>query len=140
MEKTSSYKAPVTTSAPAAVKAEVETDPRKQKYKVIVNRLNVAEGNQDLVIVVNDLGVVNGRISFYPGQEVELTQVQIDILKEAVEVNHIDIPPGSGVYSSVDPVAAVQAAHPGFVVKRNHRTGGLFAEKVRPNYSINIVG
>ena len=39
MEKTSSYKAPITTSAPAAVKAEVETDPRKQKYKVIVNRL-----------------------------------------------------------------------------------------------------
>lgn len=145
-----SNKAPMAMSKPEETKvlpedteSEVEalevpsrTNPRSIVKKVIVNRLNVAEGNQDLEIVVNDLGVRNGRKAFFPGQEVELTLSQINILKEAVERNHIDIPAGSGVYSNDSPKNAAQQLYPGFIIKQNPHTGMLFAEKHRPNYSI----
>lgn len=123
--------------APAAMSAPEEIDPRKATKRVIVNRLNVADGNQDLEIVVNDLGVRNGRKAFFPGQEVELTLVQISILKDAVERNHIDIPAGSGIYSSDNPKSAAQQMYPGFTIKQNPHTGMLYAEKHRPNYSIS---
>jgi len=127
--------------APAAV-AAVETkaaDPRTVIKRVIVNRLNVDTENQDLEIVVNDLGGRNGRKAFSPGQEVDLTLVQISILKDAVERHHIDIGPDSGVYSEDNPVTAARRQFPGFTIKRHPITGMLYAEKHRPNYSITEV-
>jgi hypothetical protein len=133
------------TSAPAAIteeerKAVEETDLRKILKKVIVNRLNVAEGNQDLVITVNDVGAPDGRKSFEPGQEVVLTQAQINILNEAVERNHIDIPAGSGIYQDDNPREKARQQYPGFVVGYNSKTGLIFVEKHRPNYAIIEVG
>jgi len=126
--------------APAAVQAEVkELDARATFKRVVVNRLNVSENNQNLEIVVNDLGIKNGRKSFYPGQEVELSLAQIAILKDAVERNHIDIPTDSGAYSADNPVEAVKQLFPGFLVKQNKQTGLIYAEKHRPNYSVSEV-
>lgn len=124
--------------APSAVKAK-ETDPRKIVKRVIVNRLNVAEGNQDTEIVVNDMGVNNGRKSFFPGQEVELTMAQIEILKDAIDRTQIDIPAGSGIYESDNPIAAAKKAYPGFRAAVNSHTGLIYVEKHKPNYSISDV-
>jgi hypothetical protein len=125
--------------APAAVAAtepEKKADARSVVKRVIVNRLNVSEDNQDLEIVVNDLGATNGRKSFFPGQEVELTLAQIGILKDAVERNHIDIPAASGIYSDENPISAAKRMFPGFIIRQNQNTGMLFAEKHRANYAI----
>lgn len=125
-----------TQKAPAAVAAPISKDPRKITKRVIVSRLNVDTENQDLEIVVNDLGAPSGRKSFFPGQEVDLSLVQIGILKDAVERNHIDIPAGSGVYEDSNPMDAARQMFPGFTIKQNSHTGGLYAEKHRPNYAI----
>lgn len=128
-------------TAPAAVAAVAPkvVDPRKTFKRVIVNRLNVDTENQDLEIVVNDLGGHNGRKAFSPGQEVDLTLVQIGILKDAVERHHIDIGPDSGVYSESNPLNAARQQFPGFTIKQHPISGMLFAEKRRPNYSITEV-
>lgn len=123
--------------APAAVKAvKTETDPRKIIRRVIVNRLNVDTKNQNLIVTVNDLGAHNGRKSFYPGQEVELSQVHINILKDAAERINLEIPPSSGIYESADPVKAARAQYPGFSVNQNKTSGVVSIERVQPNYSI----
>jgi hypothetical protein len=114
----------------------IAKDPRSIFKKVVVNRLNVAEGNQDLEIIVNDIGIRTGRKAFYPGQEVELSLCQINILKDAVEKTHIDISPNSGVYAEDNPIQAAQRQFPGFKIMTNPHTGLLYAEKRRPNYSI----
>ena len=126
--------------APAAVKAVASKDPRKIVKKVMVNRMNVDEKNQHLEIVVNDLGMAGGRKSFYPGQEVELTMVQINILKDAVERTRIDIPAGSGVYEAENPLMAARTQFPGFRAVSDRHTGMIYAERTRPNYTITEVG
>lgn len=125
--------------APAAVESK-EKDPRKIVKRVIVHRTNVDQDNTNLIIVVNDLGVSNGRASFYPGQEVDLTLVQISILKEAVERQRIDIPLGSGIYESTDPVKAAANDNPGFRAAFDKASGTVYLEKLRPNYAIIEVG
>jgi len=127
--------------APAAVQAEEpNTDPRQIFKRVVVNRLNVDEKNQNLEIVVNDMGDVNGRAAFFPGQEVTLSMVQISILKDAVERNRIDIPAESGIYSSSNPREEAMRQFPGFRIMKNSASGELYAESHRPNYSIVEVG
>jgi len=123
--------------APAAVKTvTTEKDPRKIIKRVTVHWMNAAEGNQNQEIVVNDLGTENGRAAFFPGQEVNLTMTQINILKDAVERMRIDIPAGSGVYESDNPIRIIQQQHPGFQVKRRPSDGMYYAERIKPNYSI----
>lgn len=126
--------------APAAVKAEVPKDPRKIIKRVVVNRMNVDEKNQHLEIVVNDLGMANGRKSFYPGQEVDLTMVQINILKDAVERTRIDIPMNSGIYEADSPLQAARSQYPGFRAVTNKHTGMIYVERAKPNYTITEVG
>lgn len=127
----------VTQTAPAAVeKRNTEADPRKIVKRVIVHWMNAAEGNQNQEITVNDLGMENGRKSFYPGQEIDLTMTQIGILKDAVERMRVDIPIGSGAYESDNPIRIVQQQYPGFQVKRRTSDGMIYAERIKPNYSI----
>ena len=126
--------------APAAVKVEAPKDPRAIIKKVMVNRINVDEKNTHLEIVVNDLGSPTGRKAFFPGQEIELTLVQIGILKGAVERTRIDIPQDSGVYQSDNPLAAARTAYPGFRAAKDRHTGYVYVERVSPNYTITEVG
>ena len=127
-------------TAPAAVKPKEDVDPRKVMKKVRVYRLNVDEQNTDLIITVHDLGdPKNGKAAFYPGQEVTLTQTQINILKDSVVRHQISIEHGSGIYEASNPLTAAKAQFRGFNAYMDRHTGMVVVVKTEPNYSVEYV-
>lgn len=131
----------MSTKAPAAVKTtEKEINPRKIIKKVRVHRLNVDESNKELIITVNDLGDTrHGKKEFIPGQEVELTQAQINILRAAVERQEITLDTYSGVHTESNPLMAAEKQFPGFKAHYDRHTGSVIVVKETPNYSIETV-
>lgn len=128
--------------AKAAVKVtETEsTNPRKTIKKYKVHRLNVDESNKNLIISVNDLGDIrNGKKEFLPGQVVELTNAQVSILRDAVEVQEIRLDSYSGVHGEADPLRAAELQFPGFSARRDRATGFVIVDKRTPNYAIETV-
>lgn len=109
---------------------------RKRRLKVIVHRLNVDDDNKDLPITINDLGDPNGRIVFSPGKPVELTQAQLNILKDSVEENEIVVPEGSGIYETSNPVQAAETNYPGFRATLDRETGQIILRRRTPNFMI----
>lgn len=117
------------------------TNPRNDRFKVVVNHL-LAEGKErENPIPVNDLGdQKHGRAICWPNQETILSTVQIGILKDAVERVSVSVPEGSGIYEELDPLKAAKTQFPGFNARWNHNTGTIELAKERPRFAINIIG
>jgi hypothetical protein len=116
-------------------------DPRRQLFRVVVNHL-LAEGKErDNPIPVNDLGdLAHGRAVCWPNQESLLSQVQINILRDAVERYTVAIPEGSGVYEELNPLKAAETQFPGYKATWDHITGQVVLHKDRARFAINVVG
>jgi len=112
---------------------------RKKRVKVIVHRLNVDDDNKDLPITVNDLGDPNGRIVFSPGKPVDLTEAQLNILRDSVEESEITVPEGSGMYETANPLKIAEDNFPGFTASRDRETGLIKLRRRVPNFMIEIV-
>lgn len=120
-------------------KEKPSPDPRRTLQRVRVHRNNVDPENKDLAITVNDLGSATGRRVFAPGQIVELSAVQIGILRDSVETIDIPIPHGSGIYDNADPRKSAESHFPGFQARINRDTGVVTVSKRTPNYVIEPV-
>ena len=80
-----------------------------------VHHNDMAEENRLVPISVNDCsGQARARVEFVPGQAVFLSQTQIDILKDAERRTEFAMPPGSGCYQDVNPLASAESENPGF--------------------------
>lgn len=116
-------------------------DPRKLYFRVKVNHL-IAEGkSRENPIPVNDLGdQAHGRAVCYPNQEAILSQVQINILKEAVERTRMAVPEDSGILEETNPIAAAKKQFPGYDAVRDSVTGGVILVKERPRFAVEVIG
>lgn len=128
---------PPDTSNQETSTAPEEPEPVKTTWKCRVLRANVDEANKSLVISVT-ANSISGRKQFHPGQEVDLTEAQINILIDSVEDTQIAIPPTSAIYES-PPDRQLQLASnffPDMQPVRNNATGMITMVKHAPNYII----
>lgn len=118
-----------------------QKDPRRQLFRVVVNHL-LAEGKErDNPIPVNDLGdLAHGRAVCWPNRETILSQVQINILNDAVERYTVEVPEGSGIYEETNPLVAAQGQFPGYKATWNYNTNQIVLHKERPRFAVNVVG
>jgi len=112
-----------------------------RKFTVRVHRANIAPENANLPIIVNPIGPTSlgGKKEFMPGQPVELTIAQINVLKNAVEETEFELPDSSGIYEERDPIAAARSQFPEFQFRRNKVNGSIIAFRRSPNYIVESV-
>ena len=123
--------------AGAAVPSE---EPKPGTIRCKVHRTNCAEENMMIPIIVNPCSAkLGGKKIFVPGEEVELTKAQYEILKDAKEPHDIIIPPDSGIYNAPDPLKSARANYPGYSIARDPNDGRLHATMSVPNYIIERV-
>ena len=117
-----------------------EDDSRVKWFKVKVHRANVEPENSMLPITVNVIGspALGGKKVFSPGQTVELTAAQINVLKTPVETSFV-IPDTSGIYEERNPIQAARQQYPDFEFKHDRVTGSIVASKSTPNYFVEHV-
>jgi len=129
------------TVEPTQRSAQKREDPRKQLFRVKVNHL-LAEGkSRDNPIPVNDLGdQAHGRAVCYPNQPAILSQVQINILKQAVEKSRVVMAEDSGIFETANPLKAAEKQNPGFKAVNDKTTGHIILERNRPRFSVEIIG
>jgi len=107
-----------------------------RKHKVRVFRFNCEKENQNDPIVVDVVGVSGQRKVFLPGQTVELSEAQIEILKNAKEDSSFEIEPTSGIYKARDPMREAVNWNPGFTPVQDPITGLITLTDSKPNYVI----
>ena len=124
------------TTSKEQVLPAVDKQPKTKKVKIY--RSSGAPENQDLVISVCVNNPKN-RKKFYPGEEVELTITEIDVLRNSVEENALFIPPDSGIYQAKEPLSVARNQYPGMAAGYDHVTGLIKMVKRTPNYMIEEV-
>jgi len=109
----------------------------KKLIKCSVHRSNCDPENRDMPISVTVNSSSNKKV-FWPGEEVELSQAHINVLKDSVEEVRIPIPPESGVYSSKDPVAVAKNYYPSMKAVINPMDNTITMVSKVPNYIVEI--
>ena len=110
----------------------------KKKQLCRVYRANCDEENRDWIIKVTANGP-HERAVFKPGQEIELTETQINILKDSVVESRIEIPGDSGIYSAKNPEVAAKNMYPDFQVEKDPYTNLIAMTKRLPKYIIEYL-
>jgi len=127
--------------AKAETKVEVKTDPRRTLLRVIVHHLDMEGKAKEAPIPVNDLGDhAHGKAVCYPGKESILSQVQVNILKDAIEPIIVSVPEGSGIYAEADPLKSAESHFPLFKASRDRATGLIRLTRHKERFSVNILG
>jgi len=106
--------------------------------KYIIHRANVDPDNRDLPISIT-VNSINNKRMFWPGEEVELNESQIGVLKDSVEEVELEIPDESGIYESQNPVALVKSYYPSMRARRDPVTGRIVMTQRTPNYILELV-
>ena len=115
--------------------------PKRVKDKLIkcrVYRSNVDPDNRDMHISVTHNSLAHKKI-FWPGEEVELTEGQINILKDSVEENRLFIPAESGIYASKDPIAVAKNFYPNMRAEVNPTDNTISMISRVPNFIVELV-
>lgn len=125
----------------ATVEKKYEDDkaaPRQKRFVCKVQHLMAeSKSERDMPIPVNDLGDhAHGKAICYPGKEVVLSQVQINILEDAIEQVEMTLPDNSGVHEEANPLAAAEKLYPSFKARRNRHTGAIVIYKHDPRFSV----
>jgi len=112
---------------------------KKEKLtKCSVHRTNCDPDNKDNPISIT-VNTANNKKVFWPGQEVELTDSQIGVLKNSVEEVKLTIPPESGVYESQNPIALARSYYPTMTPSVDQASGMIDMISRTPNYIIEAV-
>lgn len=89
-----------------------------------------------ITVCVND---PSKRKIFDPGSEVELSEVEISALRDAVTESQIVIPQNSGIYEARDQMAEARRQYPSMSVQRDKLSGMLVAIKRVPRFVIEVL-
>jgi hypothetical protein len=114
----------------------VPKNKKVKKYRV--HRSNCDPDNKDVLISVTFNTAAN-RMAFWPGEEVELTESQVNVLKNSVEEVRIVLPPESGVYSSENPLVVAKSFYPNMQAELDRSTNLITMVQRTPNYIIEEV-
>ena len=112
--------------------------PGPSRYRVRVFRASEDEENKNVPISVT-ANSPQGRTRFQPGEEVILTKVQINILKDSVFSPVIAIPPESGIYRAgtiEQCLNLAQSYYPDFKPRWDTASNQIMCEKYEPKYNI----
>ena len=123
---------------PKTVKTAPSKPEKAKRIKCRIHRSNVDPDNRDLPISIT-VNTPHNKKVFWPGQEVELTESQLGVLKDAVEEVRITIPPESGVYESRDPVALAKSYYPNMSPEIDRATGQITMLSRIPNFIIETI-
>ncbi|MBW2036426.1 MAG: hypothetical protein JRI41_02940 [Deltaproteobacteria bacterium] len=122
----------------APKKAKQKSSSLGKLVKCRVYRSNVDPDNRDMPISVCVNSLANKKI-FWPGEEVELHEAHINVLKDSVEETRILIPPESGVYASKDPLSVAQGFYPNMTGSINSMDNMITMTSRIPNYLVEVV-
>ena len=118
--------------------AEKATPKKTLLIKCRVHRSNCDPDNKDMPISVTPNSISN-RKTFWPGEEVELTQAHIDILKNSVEEVRLTIPPESGIYAAKDPIAVAKNFYPAMTAEVSQMDNTISMISRTPNYILEMI-
>lgn len=110
---------------------------KPDKIKCRIHRANCDPDNRDMPISVTVNNSSSKKV-FWPGEEIELTQAHINVLKDSVEEVRISIPSESGIYASKDPVAVAKNQYPSMKAVVNPMNNMITMIRRIPNYVIEI--
>ncbi len=111
----------------------------ERKFLCKVYRLNEEKENANFPISVGLIGKSRVKRVFDPGDEVVLFDYHIEILRNAVSENEIEIPSESAVYESKDPTRQAENNFPGYRARVNPEDGLLTLIKHIPKYSVEVI-
>lgn len=114
---------------------------KKEKPKTIkcrVHRSNVDPDNKDLMISIN-VNEKSKKKVFFPGQEVELLEEHINVLRNSVEEVRLTIPAESGIYESANPVQVAKNFYPNMAAQVDPASGLITMIQRTPNYIIERI-
>lgn len=118
----------------------IEKDPRKQLFLVVVNHLQADGDEKNNPIPVNDLGDhAHGRAVCYPDTETVLSQVQINILKDATVDLSLPVPEDSGIMQESNPLRAAEAHYKGFTASMDRNTGRMMLRQQKKRFSVSVI-
>ena len=112
--------------------------PKPKGIKCRVQRSNCDPDNRDMPISVTVNSIFNKK-KFWPGEEVELTQAHINVLRDSIEEVRIPIPPESGIYSSKDPIALAKNFYPAMSPEVNPADNTITMTSRVPNYIVEVL-
>jgi hypothetical protein len=96
------------------------------------------DGNEHMPIVLT-LNNIENRKEFMPGEEITLTDDEIEVLKSAIFESTLPIADESGIYQAEDPKAEAQRQNPGWEVVTDFRTATLYLRRNEPMYIVEPV-
>jgi hypothetical protein len=105
--------------------------------KCRVYRSNVDPDNRDMPISVTVNSIANKK-TFWPGEEVLLSEAHINVLKDSVEESRIHIPAESGIYASKDPVAVARNFYPSMKAEVDPVDNTISMVSRVPNFLVEI--
>jgi len=109
----------------------------KKLIKCRIHRSNCDPENRDMPISVTVNSSSNKKV-FWPGQEIELSESHINVLKDSVEEFRIPIPSESGIYASKDPVTVARNSFPTMKAEINPADNMITMVSRIPNYIIEF--
>lgn len=119
---------------PSKMTAPLKKDWSKQR-KVKVYRMD-QNRDEPIRLCVNDR---KNRKVFWPGQEVVLTESEIQALKDSVEPKRIEIPEDSEIYQQADPRLAAMQRNPGWDAEYDLLQGVVYLTSTSPLFVIQEV-
>jgi len=126
----------------ATSKAPKETAPmeevKTQKFVCKVYHMDMDQENRDVPISVCVNSALN-RKKFLPGEEVVLTESEIQVLRNAIINTQIVIPGNSGIYEARDPVREAKKHYKDMEIVRDRRSGQILAIKNNPRFLVEII-
>lgn len=105
--------------------------------KCRVYRSNVDPDNRDMPISVT-VNSISNKKTFWPGEEVLLSEAHINVLKDSVEESRIHIPAESGIYASKDPVAVARNFYPSMKAEVDPVDNTISMVSRVPNFLVEI--
>lgn len=116
---------------------KTESEPKVKLIKCRVHRSNCDPDNKDMPISVT-VNSISNKKTFWPGEEIELTQSHINVLKDSVEEVRLPIPPESGIYASKDPIAVAKNFFPSMTPEVNPVDNTITMISRTPNYIVEL--
>jgi len=130
----SSNSGPVEFSEPSKATSPLKRDWSKKK-KVKVWRMDENK-NEPIRLCVNDR---SNRKVFWPGQEVILTEGEIQALRDSVQPKRIEVPEDSEIYQQPDPRLAAMQRNPGWDAEYDLLQGVVYLTSSNPLYVIQEI-
>lgn len=107
-------------------------------YRCIVHHLDQHPENMNLPIEITVNDAANRKV-IRPGLETQLSDAELEVLRNAAVDTEFYIPGHSGIYSSKDPLASAKAHYPDYEVSWDKSRGLIRVSKKAPRFIVQVI-